>query len=346
MIAALIFLAMPVFSAETKVEGRIYSSWMLNASKGAESYNTFDLGRSYITVKSKLSDYTSVNITTDLRRVDAYDGYTIVLKYGYASWKPKFGKDYLTVVFGLQPTKYIEAVDGNFWGRRYIAQSIGDVRSFLTTSDLGLTFNMNLDKQGNYGSAGLAILNGTKYSDVDENNKQKDFNPYFVVKPLPDDADFGQSQIAGQFYYGTRNVFIDTSMNAGDYRRMLLSLGGKLAYKSMIDFGFDFNLNSLAKQGLEGADLNQLGLSFFGSLYFKDMAPDIMALRTLDFFGRLDIYDPNTDGEKDGETQFLAGVECVPIKGIAASLNFRITTYERENSESSKYLYLNSEFRF
>ena len=43
-------------AAETKVEGRIYSSWLLNMTDGADSYNKFALERSYVTAKSKITD--------------------------------------------------------------------------------------------------------------------------------------------------------------------------------------------------------------------------------------------------------------------------------------------------
>ncbi len=156
-------LPLSIRAAETKVEGRIYNNWTLNTTEGANNFNNFDLSRSYLTAKSKLSDYTNVNITMDLRSIDNYKGYAMILKYGYAAWKPKFANGYLTASLGLQPTKYIEAVDNLFWGRRYILNSTSDLNGFLTTSDLGITLSTDLGKKGSYGSAGVAVLNGTKY---------------------------------------------------------------------------------------------------------------------------------------------------------------------------------------
>ena len=70
MVVFLLATAAGSDAAETKVNGRLYAHWMMDLSDGADSYNEFGLSRAYVTVKSKLSDYTSVRITTDLRSAD------------------------------------------------------------------------------------------------------------------------------------------------------------------------------------------------------------------------------------------------------------------------------------
>ncbi len=88
-------------SAETTVGGRIYAHWMMDMTDGADSYNDFGLSRVYIDVKSKLSDYTSARATADIRETDGFDGYNIILKYGFLDWKPKFANKVMTFRFGL-----------------------------------------------------------------------------------------------------------------------------------------------------------------------------------------------------------------------------------------------------
>jgi hypothetical protein len=341
----LVLSALPISAAETKVEGRIYSNWMLNTSDEADGYNSFLLDRSYITAKSKLSDYTNVVITMDMRSVDSYKGYTMILKYGYAAWKPKFAYDYMTVTLGLQPTKYLEAVDGSFWGRRYVSSSTGDINSYLSTADLGLTISTNLGKQGMYGSAGLSVWNGTKYSDVVEKNKQKDFNPYIVFKPVPNNPDFDQTILAAQFYSGTQNIAFGDSLEASDYKHQIMSIGGKLAYSNNFDLGFDFNWNTLG-QGNGENDKKQSAFSGFGTLYLAKLAGENSILKTLGLFGRFDMVDPNTDANDDGKNIIIAGVECTPVKGVAASINIRSTDYQETDKANEKALYLNTEFKF
>ncbi len=338
-------IATASFAAETKVEGRIYSNWTLNTTDGADNYNNFDLGRSYVTVKSKLSDYTNVVITMDLRSIDGYKGYTMILKNGYAAWKPKFADNYLTFTLGLQPTKYLDAVDNLFWGRRYVLNSTGDLNNFLTTADLGVTINTDLGKKGAYGSAGLAILNGTKYSDVIEKNKQKDINPYLIFNPFPNNADFSKSVVAAQFYSGTQNIAFGDSLNAGDYKNQIASIGVELPYKKIFNVGCDLNWQTLG-QGAGQDDLKKSALSGFGTIYLEPLVGASSYLRTLDLFGRVDKYDPNTNIDKDASTMIIAGVECVPVKGVAASINYRSTDFQADNVKTTSGIYFNSEFKF
>ena len=99
--------AVSTMAAETTVHGRLYSHWMMDMSDGAESYNDFGLSRAYVTVKSKLSDYTSVRITSDIRNAGGFSGYTIILKYAYMDWKPKFANDMVNLRFGLPDARYL-----------------------------------------------------------------------------------------------------------------------------------------------------------------------------------------------------------------------------------------------
>ena len=352
---AMSLAAISAFAAETTFEGRIYSSWSMGLSEGYENldgqvvdlkgWNEFSLDRSYVTVKSKLSDYTSLNITTDLRKTSGYDGYAIVLKFGFADWKLNFAPDLVTLRLGLQPTKYLEAMDSQMWNRRYILNSIGDLNGFLTTSDLGANLNFNLGEKAKYGWAGVSIFNGTKYNDLTENNKNKDLNFYVVAKPLVNSSDFKESMLAAQFYTGTQNEVIDTTMEASDYKRQIISFGGNLAYKGMFNVGADIWMNTLG-QGPDSSDMKQQAMSFFGALYLKDLVGEESPLRTIDLFGRYDMYDPNTDADNDGDNWMIFGVECMPIKGVAASVNYRSHGFQNENLDSENYLYLNTEFRF
>ena len=80
------FLAAPsaVQSDDTKVSGRLFSYWGMDLTDGSASANEFGLGRAYLPIKSQLSDFTSLRITTDLRQPEDADGHTqynIMLKY-------------------------------------------------------------------------------------------------------------------------------------------------------------------------------------------------------------------------------------------------------------------------
>lgn len=330
-------------ATETKVSGRLYAHWMMDLTDGGGNANEFALSRAYVTVRSKLSDYTSVRITTDLRQTGDFDGYNVILKYGYLDWKPAFGREVLTFRFGLQPTPYIDAMN-QLWDRRYLEKTVSDNREFLTTSDLGAGLIFSFGDKGNVGHIAANVWNGTSYTAINELNKHKDVSGFIVLTPLRDNDDFKRTAIQGQAYIGTQNRFIDIDEQASDWDRRLFSFGGLLAYRNTIDLGSDFNFYA-AGQGSDADDVRETGYSFFGTLYLEDFVADESVLRTLNFFGRVDLYNPNTDVEDDAETLVIGGVECVPASGVKGSVNIRSLSFQNEDT-SETYLFVNTLFKF
>lgn len=362
----IVLVADSVFPAETSVKGTIYSTWMLNKTSGADNYNAFTIDRAYLGAESKLSDYTNLRITFDIRperfstpatnvvdsdgdtvkipAMTAYSGYPIILKYAYADWKIKPVAQYFKIRFGLQPTMYLNYMDG-IWNRRYIERNVEDLNGWLSTADLGLSFNFTLGPQGSLGEAGISVLNGTKYSDFVDKNKNKDINLYGKLTPFYNSGDFNQVALFGEVYTGTQNVTLNSMAKAADWKKQIISVGGKLAYQKAADFCFDLNFQTLG-QGTGKNDLKQSGLSFWGDLYLNSLVPSQSLFKTLVLFGRADIYDPNTNIDKDGNNLIIAGIECAPIKGVKASLDIRNKSYQTSGIKDEKYLYLNTEFKF
>ncbi|MEA1980617.1 MAG: hypothetical protein U9N54_06560 [candidate division Zixibacteria bacterium] len=345
-IIAMVFVAILAVSAiggETTVKGKIFGHWMMDMTDGADSFNEFGMGRSYLTAISKLSERTSARITTDLRKVNGYDGYTIILKYAYFDWTPAFAQDKMVARFGLQPTKYV-AVANKAWGRRYIVKSICDKVGYKASSDLGASLTFNMGQEKTIAKVGLAILNGTSFYDVSDLNKQKDYNFYATVLPFSNNDDLKSSYLFGQFYMGTRNRVMGATDDADDYKNQIISMGAIVAYRSMLDVGFDFNFRTFGN----GPDVEDksTAFSFFGTLYLAELAKNSPSLRTLNLFGRIDIFDPNTDTDNDGESYIIFGLECNPIKGFKASLNYQTEGFEDDTENSENYLYLNTEVNF
>ena len=343
------------FAADTRVKGRLYANWNMNLTDGAESANSFNIKRAYVTVKSKLSNYTSVRITTDIKETSAFDGYSIILKYGYIDWKPEFGHGNLKARFGLQPTLYIDNMN-KLWGRRYLEKTVGDVNKFLTTSDLGASAFVKLGKTG---YAALQILNGTKYTKVEELNKNKDIGLFALLKPFANNENLKRSRLLGQAYFGTQNVSLmpgvdvtadSTDMKASQFKHQIISFGGMLGYSNKLDVGFDANFMTKGTgyndtTGVALDDLKSSGISLFGTLYFEGLTESDSFARTLNLFGRFDMLDENTDLANDGKSLFIVGLECNPTKGFKTSLNFRSTSFE-DNSNSESELFINTLFKF
>ncbi|NLI15372.1 MAG: hypothetical protein GX409_03700, partial [candidate division Zixibacteria bacterium] len=98
-------------------------------------------------------------------------------------------------------------------------------------------------------------------------------------------------------------------------------------------------------QGANVDDLKSSAISIFGNLKFRSLVGEDSPFRTLGLFGRYDIVDPNTDVDDNGSSLLIAGVECTPVKGVAASLNFRNKSYQAD-IKSESFLFLNTEFKF
>ncbi len=350
LLTALILAALKAgtsLAADTKLEGRVFGSWSLNMTEGADSYNKFGLERSYITAKSKIGDYTSAVITFDLKEKnsDTDNGYYVILKYGYLDWQPEFASGYLNIILGLQSVKYVGFADNSVWKRRYILRTVGDLNKFRSSADLGATFNFKLGEKGKWGEAALSIFNGASYSDVVEKNKQKDINLFLALKPLTDDPEWGNSVLAGQFYSGTQNIAFGDSLDGEDYRRKIFSLAGSLVDNDRFDLGVDFNWQTLG-QGQGSADISQFAHSFMATLYLKKFFGEKSLLRTLNLFGRFDAFDYDTGTDDDGHNMYIFGMECAPAKNIKASVNYRTIDYQQSGKKNDEYLSLNTDLRF
>jgi len=349
ILVGLLAASSAINAADTKVSGRLYSYWGMDLTDGGSSGNAneFALGRAYLTVKSKLSEFTSLRITTDLREAEDADGntqYNIILKYGYIDWKPAFANNTLKLRFGLQPTPYID-YQNKLWGRRYLSKTVADQNNYLTSSDLGLSANVALGNEGKLGQITAALFNGTSYKALGEENSQKDFNAYGRLNPFWENDNFMRSAIVAQFYYGTRNIIISNLVKASDYKRQLISVGGLLAYRNTFDIGIDLNWYTLG-QGPVLSDSSQSGLSVHGTFYFKDMTDENSLIHTLNIFGRIDLNDPNTDIPNDGNNYIIAGIEIAPTKGFKTSLNVRNRSYDNILTRTQKELFVNSLFKF
>jgi len=353
-------------AAETSLKGTAYADWMMDMSEGADNYNRFGIGRAYITAFSKLSDYTSVQITADIKpelfktpetvvidddgdsvvipAQDVSKGYPFLLKFAYGDWKIKPIENLLKLRIGLQPTMYLAFAD-ELWMRRYIERNIMDFAGWLSTADLGASAHLSLGEKGRLGAAGLAVLNGTKYSDVTEKNKNKDINLLAKFTPLPESEDFSMLTFVAQYYMGTQNRSIAEGADAADFKNNIISAGGRVGYRSLFDICFDANFRTYGA-GAGNEDIKSNAISGWADIYLNKLAPEAELLKTLTLFGRYDIYDPNTDVEEDGYNLLFAGLECAPVKGVKAALNYRQTDYQNEALKADKYLFLSTEFKF
>jgi len=335
---AVLLLVCTMAAAETKIKGELYPQWHMDFSAGADQYSEFELTRSYVTVTSDLNEQTSVRFTVDLRSTSGYNGYDIVLKYGYVDWKPTFSER-VAFRLGLQQTMYIDIMS-KLWGRRYLEKTTGDLNGLLTTSDLGASANVNFGSTG-MATLNVAVFNGTSYTDVNDQNKQKDINGVLTIKPVQNNPDFKNSTILGQVYWGTQNEDFSGGLDPDDYRKSLVSIGGILDYTDRFSVGLDANWETLG-DGAGNPDMDASATSIFATYFLGRNSQEGSFMKNLNVFGRVDFLDPDGSVSDDGETYTILGVECVTSANIKTSLNFRLVTYEDSAISGLSFLYFNA----
>ena len=338
IVLAVLLLGVTTTAAETKVKGELYPQWHMDFSENADHYNEFELTRAYVTATSDVNEQTSVRITADLRSTGGFSGYTVVLKYGYVDWKPKFS-DRLAFRFGLQQTMYIDIMS-KIWGRRYLEKTTGDFNGFLTTSDLGASASINFGNSG-MTTLNVAILNGTSFTSVKELNKQKDLNAVLSLKPVQNNPNLKNSVILGQIYLGTQNEDFSGGLDPNDYRKSLVSIGGILDYAERFSIGLDLNWRTLG-DGAGAADIDASAASIFATYFLSRHSKEGCFLSSCNLFGRIDFADPNSSTLDDGATYSIFGVECVTSANIKTSLNIRTVSFENSAVAAESFLYFNA----
>ena len=325
-----------------------------------DNYSAFSIQRAYINAKAKLSDKISGRVTVDVDPANDY----IWLKYAYVNRKLFSQENFdLSARLGLQGTPWIDEMNAT-WGRRYLEMTPTDQLEMETSADFGLSFGSNFGEDGKWGYARLAFFNGTSYTAPAENNPTKDINLAVFLTPLNANPDFAKSKIGFQAYSGTLNSYGDSAQVKDDYKKTMISIMGNLQYRELFAIGLEYD-SYKSPQILDAFDRLPFGIwpdtsdnkvtaiAIFGTLWFADLAKNTPLLQNTNLFFRYMMVDPDADdhdlgGGNNFETsinEFIFGVECEPVKGVATALNYRAEKIKdipgRDDDISNSYLYLN-----
>ncbi len=378
VIVLLVFFAFSVASAdkEVKVGGEIFAQWYYDMSDTLDysrsevdfdSYSAFSIQRAYIYAKAKLSDKTWGKVTIDVNPGND----DIRLKYAYINWKCFLQESFdLSTRIGLQGTPWIDEMDA-VWGRRYLEMTPTEQLGMETSADFGLSFKSNFGEEGKWGYAKLAIFNGTSFDDPGEDNPAKDINLAVFLTPLNTNPDLGKSKVGFQVYSGTLNSYDRSAEVKDDYKKTMISIMGNLQYRELFALGVEYNsykspqILDVADMGFGGtwpdlSDNKVTAIALFGTLWLADLAENTPLLQTTSLFFRYMMVDPDADdheiippGGINFETsanEFIFGVECEPIKGMAAALNYRAEKIKDipfvTDDISNSYLFLNMLLKF
>jgi hypothetical protein len=284
------------------VGGVGYAQFAYHPTDTAKHANNFDVTRAYINVLGRFSHGVTVRITPDIYRTP--DGLSYRLKYGFVTWTPDSASA-LTFKLGMLNTPYVEWEE-QLWDYRMQGTIALDRNGYLSSSDLGFLVDGNWGSEAVTMSAG--IINGENYNRP-LGDKGKDLAARISVRLLATDDPgrqgglrlTGYGQTGKPTGGGTRQRLVGVL----SYRSKLLTLAGVAAVAK----------DSVLTTPVSGERKGRI-ISTFGVLRVPPSSK-------LQFIGRLDLVDPDTDSDDDRHTRVIAGVgyQLTPNLRLLADLD-------------------------
>jgi hypothetical protein len=347
---------------EVSLHGTIFAEWFTDLSDTLDnggvptnddfdSYNNFGITRAYLTGKAKLSERTYGKIT-----VDVIQGFNVIrLENAYLKWRFYSGEQFgLATKFGLHETPWLAGMHKVV--RRYVARTwsqrglVDPDNPVNMLSDYGISFIGWFGEKGKWGDAHFSIFNGAGTGEFEDANPKKDLSFVVWLTPLNANPDFAESKIGFQYYTGYHNEYdVQDDPNEDMYKHTVFSAMGNVQFRKLFNLGVEYNSHS---SDLWYGDNNSASaLTLFGSLWLADLAPNSEVLKTLAVFFRYGMVDDDKDDLDDERSysDMIFGVECAPVKGFAASVNYRAETEKDvpgEEDYTASALTLNAMLKF
>ena len=283
------------------VGGVGYAQFAYHPSDTAKSANTFDVTRAYINVIGRFAHGVTARITPDIYRTA--DGLTYRLKYAFVTWTPDSGA--ITFKLGMLNTPYVEWEE-QLWDYRMQGTVAVDRNGYLSSSDLGFLVDGSWGNEAVSMSAG--VINGENYNRP-LGDKGKDLTARVSVRLMATDeaSRTGGLRITGYGHAGkpTGGGVRQRALGVLSYRSKMLTLAGIGAVTK------DSSLTTPVSPERKGRVL-----SGFGVLR-------VPPSHKLQFIGRLDSIDPNTDADNDRQTRFIVGIgyQLTPNLRLLADLD-------------------------
>ena len=285
------------------VGGVGYAQFTYHPSDTAKFSNNFEVTRAYINVIGRFGHGILTRVTPDVYRVtDGSLGYR--LKYAFVAWTPDSTGPF-TLKMGMLNTPYIEWEEG-LWDYRMQGTVVMDRNGYMSSSDMGLLVDGNWKNEKVSLSAG--IINGENYNRP-LGDKGKDLVGRASVRLANTDETnrFGGLRLTAYGQYGTPT--------GGGMRHRLL---GTLSYRS--------KMLTLAAEGAitkDSALTAPVTPAKSGKIVSAFGVFRVRPAYKLQFIGRLDLVDPNSDTDNDRQTRYIIGIgyQVTPNLRVLADLD-------------------------
>ena len=327
----LITMMCSAMMAEGKISGVGFFDYTYDLKKGASGADksSFAFNRIYFTYSNTISDQISFKFQTDVGRFDLVDydkeakfatidespemGHLFAyIKKAQLDWKSPISK----ITLGMQGMNVFNVTEKT-WGFRFIEKSPMDKHKFSASADMGI----GVSGKFNDISYSLLSTNGVGYK-KEENDAFKKTSIQLV---------YGEKKLVKNdgFNVGTSLSF-ESYSDDGNYMESVMAFFGGYAGNGF-RVGAEFDTKTDSK-----TELSEQIIAFYGSYKFTDDFEGLMYI---------DMYDSNTDVDKNSETYIIAGLNYYPTKGLTITPNIRMISFE-DGSDSETMFKMNFQFKF
>ena len=316
---------------DTKLSGRLYYDLtnINDSSKGVKTDKSgfaFDIKRFYLGVDHKFNDQWSMNLTTDFQYSSAISSTEVYLKKAYIQYKLS---DAFVLRAGAADLPWVPFAE-NYYGMRYIENTLTDRLKFGTSADWGVHAGGKL--AGGAVEYAVAALNGNGYKNPSR-SKGLDFEGRLSFAPTEQTV-IGVGAYSGTLGKEKQTVNALHTANRVDFLAAYMSGNTRLG----VEYFQANNWNNVTSVASDKAS----GWSLWGSVGLNN--------KGVTLFGRYD----NTDVSKtlDPSLQdryYNIGVEWPVAPGVKLATVYKHT--DQRNSLRSKDLKTDEfgvwgEFRF
>jgi len=286
-----------------KVGGYMFGDFYYTFSDPDTSahFNGFQLRRVYFNYDRDLSETFSVRFRLEMNS-SAGEQLTPYIKNAYLAWKNLIPNS--TIYFGAQGTPTWSVAE-KVWGYRSVSKMVMDLNKVGGSSDLGIGIKGKINDSGSFGYHVL-VANGEG-----KKGESNEYKKVFVSIPLV---------FADNFHVVP---YADYEGGANDMTKQTVALFVGVTGEN-VNAGVEVFQKTNAK-ALAGDDLIENGISVFGSARIVEKFKG---------FARFDMFDPNTDQDKDGKNLIIAGVDYEVEENVNVIPNIRIESYQLSGKDN------------
>lgn len=335
---------LPEWLGRTTFSGTSYFRYSREFQAGMKDANAFDFDRIYFIFRSQITDRISLRFTMEGGEKRDGAGYFDIATKHFFIEVSKFGFDGSRLAAGLADLPWVPYEEG-IWGYRFQGKVFADREGYLTSTDLGLGWKVDLPKK--LGDLHFSAVNGEGWTKP-EAGKYKDAHLRFTLTPIR--SGWARNIFFGAF--GSLGNYDGVAAGQPSERQRVILQGGyrgpRVRLMTSYLWANDPASKMLARHPSLAPRSGQLsharGLSTFVVInlgLFSDLASK------WEFIARQDWLDPDRDISNNEHRRWIMGGSYRWNRFVQTLLDFERVTYDTGSLRpNERRLMLQNEIRF